>query len=110
MQNAITDIVFAYIATSLLSAAAVGVTLFFPSQRFLTYWLNRSAAGFQDGLDEIARRATILHERLPPSVFLKPTGDEAALALNWTSAMAALMQSISSRLFHSLQWVRDQWS
>lgn len=95
---------------SLVTAAAVGLIFFFPLQRFVSRHLNDSRAAFQHQLDKIAQHSSTMHERLPPSVFLKPIGDEAALALTWTSAMAALMQGASTLLFLSLQWVRDRWT
>ena len=64
---------------------------------------------FQVQTEEVARRASTAHERFPPSVFLKPIGDEAALALGFTSAMAALTQAASQLLFVILQSIHDWW-
>lgn len=106
----ISVIVFGAIASTLLSAAVVGLTFFVPLRWILARRLKRSATAFQRQLDDIAQQASTLQQRLPPSVFLKPIGDEAALALNWTSAMAALMQGASNLLFIALHKPRDRWT
>lgn len=94
--------------TTLLTVASLGLAMYL-SQRFVSWWLDRTTADFRYQLDEIADSTDTLLVRLPPSVFLKPIGDEAALALTWANAMAALMQATSSLLFLSWQWARDSW-
>jgi hypothetical protein len=94
---------------SLYAAAGVGV-LFFPLQRLVSKWLDGTADVFWSQLETRAKQLSALNERLPPAAFLKPIGDEAALALTWTSAMASLMQGISVLLFCVLQTVRDLWT
>lgn len=97
------------LAWSLYAAAGVGL-LFFPLQRLVSKWLDSTADGFWRQLEASAKQLSTLNERLPPAAFLKPIGDEVALALTWTSAMAALMQSVSALLFCVLQSVRDLWT
>jgi hypothetical protein len=94
---------------SLYAAAGVGA-VFFPLQRLLSKWLDRTADIFWRQLEASAKQLSTLNERLPAAAFLKPIGDEAALLLTWTAAMAALMQGISALLFCVLQSVRDLWT
>jgi ABC-type multidrug transport system fused ATPase/permease subunit len=93
----------------LLAAAGAGV-LFFPLQRRVSKWLDRTEDAFQRQLENTARQLSTLSERLPPTAFLKPIGDEAALALTWGSATTALTQGASALLFYVLQSVRDSWT
>ncbi len=97
------------IAWSCLAAAGLGL-IFFWLQRFVSRRLEGSTAVFQRQLDNIAQELSTLYEGLPPTAFFKPIGDEAALALTWTSAMAALMHGVSILLFRSLQSMRDSWT
>jgi hypothetical protein len=93
----------------MLTGVAVGVVWYLLNGR-LRRWLASSAAEFELQIEVAADAAsTLLHDRLPPSVFFKPIGDEAALALAWTSGMASLMQAASQLLFRVLQSVRDSW-
>jgi hypothetical protein len=66
-------------------------------------------SAFHQRLLRVARESSTLDTKLPPSVFLKPKGDEAALALALSSAATALAQAISTLLFVGLQWLRDRW-
>ena len=97
-----------YAETYLLSGVAAGVAWYLLHGR-LAHWLVHGAAEFERRTTVAAERASTLHERLPPSVFFKPIGDEAALALTWTSGMASLMQAASQLLFYFLQFVSDSW-
>ena len=93
----------------MLTGVAVGVVWYLLNGR-LRRWLASSAAEFELQIEVAADGAsTLLHDRFPPSVFFKPIGDEAALALAWTSGMASLMQAASQLLFRVLQSVRDSW-
>lgn len=94
---------------SFYAAAAIGA-LFFLVQRLVSKRLDRTTDAFQRQLANAAQQLNTLIERLPPTVFLKPIGDEAALALTWGSAMAALMQGASVLLFYLLQSARDVWT
>lgn len=96
------------LAYSLLAAAGISV-LFFLLQRQLSNRLASTLAAFRARTQASADRASTLRESMPPSVFLKPIGDEAALALTWTSAMAALSQGASATLFLSMQSMGDLW-
>jgi hypothetical protein len=87
---------------------AVGIAWYLLKKR-LARWLVSTAAEFERQISVAADRAGTVHERLPPSVFFKPIGDEAALALTWTSAMATLMQAASQLLFRVLQFISDSW-
>ena len=91
-----------------LTGLAVGVAGYLLHRR-LARWLVGSAAEFEHRTKVAADQASTLHERLPRSVFFKPIGDEAALAMTWTSGMASLMQAASQLLFYFLQSVRDSW-
>jgi hypothetical protein len=95
-------------AWALCAAAGAGAA-FFLLQRLVSKWLDRSADAFRHQLANTAQQLSTMNDRLPPTVFLKPIGDEAALALTWGSAMAALMQGLSVSLFCLLQSVRDVW-
>lgn len=97
-----------YAELYLLAGLAAGIAWYLLHGR-LTRWLGDSAAEFEKRTKVAADRASTIHERLPPSVFFKPIGDEAALALTWTSGMASLMQAASQLLFYFLQFVRDSW-
>jgi len=97
-----------YAGLYLLAGLAAGVAWYLLHRR-LAHWLVHGAAEFERRTTVAAERVSTLHERLPPSVFFKPIGDEAALALAWTSGMASLMQAVSQLLFYSLQSVRDSW-
>ena len=94
---------------SLIAAVGLGLVLS-PLRRFVSRRLKDSNPRFQSTLGSIVQESDTLGSQLPRSVFLKPIGDEAALALTWTCAMAALMQGISRLLFLSLQWMRDRWT
>jgi hypothetical protein len=91
-----------------LGGALVGVIFYLLSRRLRT-WLVWTSAIFQLRTEELARRASTLHERFPPSIFLKPVRDEAALALAFTSAMASLTQAASQLLFVLFQSIHDWW-
>lgn len=87
---------------------ALGIT-FILMHHVVSGWLDRSAPAFEVRLAERARTSDTLLATLPPSVFLKPVGDEAALALTWTAAMAALMQAATTLLFRGMQRVGEAW-
>jgi hypothetical protein len=87
---------------------AVGVIGYLLHGR-LGHWLLNGAGEFQHRIQAAADQASTLNVPLPPSVFFKPIGDEAALAMTWTSGMASLMQAASQLLFRSLQSIRDYW-
>jgi hypothetical protein len=108
VADGILQVIYGLVALTLFAAAAVGL-IFVPVYRFVSRRLAEGTAAFRQQLDNTVQYASTLHQRLPPSVFLKPIGDEAALALVWTSAMAALGHSASSLLFLLLEWVRDHW-
>jgi hypothetical protein len=97
-----------YVGWYVLTGLAVGVAGYLLHRR-LAHWLVYGAAEFERRTKVAADQASTLHERLPPSVFFKPIGDEAALAMAWTSGMASLMQAASQFLFYFLQSVRDSW-
>ena len=108
VMGGIQALINAIVAVTLFAAAGIGL-IFYPVQRLVSRKLDASAQDFSRRLGATVHDASTLHRELPPSVFLKPIGDEAALALVWTSAMAAVGQRASSLLFYSLQWLRDRW-
>jgi hypothetical protein len=97
-----------YIVDYYFAGALVGA-LFYLLGRRLDSWLVRTRTAFHVRTEEVARRFSTLHERFPASVFLKPVGDEAALALGFTSAMATLAHAASQLLFVILQSLHDCW-
>lgn len=98
-----------YFLRMMLISTIGGLVIFYPAQHYLSRRLKATRLSFQHHLERATAESSIMNERLPPAVFLKPTRDEAALALTWTSAMAAVMQGASSLLFSCLQSVRDRW-
>jgi pimeloyl-ACP methyl ester carboxylesterase len=94
---------------AMLATAALGVIAFFFARGYLSHLVADRSAAFEANLRAFADQITTLHVTLPNSVFLKPTGDEAALALTWPSAMAALMHGGSTTLFWLLQSIRECW-
>jgi hypothetical protein len=107
MRNFVEELLVV-LAWTTVAAAVVGV-LFLAAQRRLSLRLSRSTEAFLQSLREAAQAVSTMHEVMPPSAFLKPIGDEAALALTWASASAALMNAISTLLFVFLQGIRDVW-
>lgn len=92
------------------AAACFALAGFLLWRFWLSTGLQKGAKAFHERLAAWAECANTLDAGLPVnSVFLKPAGDEAAMALGWTSAMAAIAQGTSALLFWILQAVRDLW-
>jgi Lecithin:cholesterol acyltransferase len=105
------DIIDALVQVAYSLAIAAGISvLFFVAQRWLARWLGHTLTAFRERTRTFADRASTLRESFPPSVFLKPIGDEAALALTWTSAMAALSQGASATLYLSARQGAARWT
>ena len=85
----------------MLTGLAVGVAGYLLHRR-LARWLVGSAAEFEHRTKVAADQASTLHERLP-RIFFKPIGDEAALAMTWTSGMASLMAAAAPLLLQSVR-------
>jgi hypothetical protein len=90
-------------------AASVLGCLLLPLQYFVARRLERTSERFVRHLDHLCAELDTLHQELPPNVCLKPIGDESALALAWSSAMASRMHTASKLLFVVLQAVRSCW-